>query len=209
MNSRTLLIGLALAWALIASLVALSGGPSRAPAGAVPIVVFGLSIVAVVVAKRVPAVRNAIRGTSTRALLRVHLVRFVGIAFLWLNARGQLPVEFAQRAGWGDIAAAVGAIVLLLWPAGVSFRRGLFVWNGLAALDLFVAVGTATWLNQTRPGSMATMLTLPFALVPLWIVPILFMTHAELLRRVRQNGRAVADATPSAIEVGGIEERRS
>jgi hypothetical protein len=199
MKSRTLLLVIAGLWAAAATVFALAGGPSRAPASALPIVVLGLSIVALVAVKRVPSLRQGLIAMPTRALLAVHLVRFIGIAFLVLATQGRLPALFAQRAGWGDIAAAVGAVALLVWPRDRGFRPALVVWTIFGALDLLVAVGTATWLNATVPGSMATMLQLPFALVPLWIVPVLFTTHAELLRRARR-GELTPPTSEAAAE---------
>ncbi len=66
-------------------------------------------------------------------------------------------------------------------PEGVGFRRALFGWNILGALDLLVAVGTAGWLNVVRPGSMIELSLLPLTLVPLWIVPVLLSTHLVML----------------------------
>jgi hypothetical protein len=70
----------------------------------------------------------------------------------------------------------------------------LFGWNLLGAADLFVAVGTAGWLNATRPGSMIEMATLPLTLIPLWVVPVLLTSHLYLLRR--QAAECRADAGP-------------
>jgi hypothetical protein len=107
----------------------------------------------------------------------------VGLYFVWLNAQGRLPAEFAFRAGWGDVATATGALLLLPWPQGPWFRRALLTWNVFGAADLLVAVGTAGWLNIVRPDSMAEMASLPLTLVPLWIVPVLFASHVYLVRQ--------------------------
>jgi hypothetical protein len=87
------------------------------------------------------------------------------------------PAEFAHRAGWGDIAAAGGALVLLFWPEGAGFRRALLGWNIFGAADLLLAFGTAGWMNLTRPGAMIEMSGLPLTLVPLWLVPVLLSSH--------------------------------
>jgi hypothetical protein len=122
--------------------------------------------------------------------------RFVGFYFLWLHAQGRLPAEFAHRAGWGDIIAAAGALILLFWPEGPGFRRALWIWNIVGLADLFVAVGTAGWLNLTRPGSMIEVAGLPLTLVPLWAVPILMTSHFVIFRRICGEACTTADDAP-------------
>src|ERR1700690_1630553 len=153
-------------------------GPPAVIAGLV--VGFGLAI------RRIPWLGVAVRTLSVRWILAVHLLRFLGFYFLWLQARGRLPLEFAQRAGWGDVAAAAGALVLLCLPDGPASARALQIWNWFGIADLAVAVGTAGWLNASRPGSVQELAVLPLALVPLWLVPLLMTSHLELLARRRR-----------------------
>ena len=63
-----------------------------------------------------------------------------------LAARGQIAPVFAQRAGWGDIATATLAILLMAAgdPRTPTRRALTHVWNAFGALDLVVAVATAT-----------------------------------------------------------------
>jgi hypothetical protein len=167
---------------------ALAGGAlhllARVPVPA--LVIAGLTACFYLPAVRAAWLRQAFRRLGLRGMLLVHLGRFVGFYFLWLEARGRLPTEFAQRAGWGDVIAAAGALLLLFpWRDGPAFRRILAVWNGIGLLDLLVAVGTATWLNATRPGSLVELSRLPLALVPLYFVPLLITSHLLLMRPER------------------------
>jgi hypothetical protein len=109
-----------------------------------------------------------------------------------------LPAEFAHRAGWGDVIAAAGALILLFWPEGPGFRRALWIWNIVGLADLFVAVGTAGWLNLTRPGSMIEVAGLPLTLVPLWAVPILITSHWVVFRRLCGETCAAAASGPDS-----------
>jgi hypothetical protein len=132
---------------------------------------------------RVPWLGEAFRSLGLRGILVFHLGRFLGFYFLWLHAQGRLPAEFAFRAGWGDVVAAGGALALLFpWQDGPPFRRALAVWNWIGLLDLVVAVGTASWLSVTRPGSMLELSVLPLTLVPLYLVPLLVTSHLLLMR---------------------------
>ena len=182
MNSSRFLVFLAV-WAVVATVAgALHLFLHLPPVGVQGVIVL-VSLSFSVALARVSWLRSGAEALPVKAILAFHLTRFVGIWFLWLYAQGRMPAEFAQRAGWGDIAAAVGAMVLLVWPMGRGFWRALVVWNVLAAVDLFVAVGTAGWLNRTRPGSMIELAVLPLALIPLFLVPVLIGSHFVLLRR--------------------------
>ena len=61
---------------------------------------------------------------NLRQLIGLHFVRFVGIYFLVLGARGRLPLGFARPAGVGDIIIACGAVFLLVKDGRVFFARG-------------------------------------------------------------------------------------
>lgn len=182
-NSSFPLIFALLIWGVVAAVAGGLGWLSRVSPPGPQLAIVLLTVGFSVAVAAVPSLRDAAAAVSVRTVLGVHLTRFIGIYFLWLYGQGRLPVEFAQRAGWGDIVAATGALVLLFWPEGTGFRRALIGWNILAAADLLVAVGTAGWLIMVRPGSMAELTRLPLALVPLWLVPVLLSSHIYLLRR--------------------------
>ncbi len=156
----------------------------RVPPLAVPLLIGGLTAALAVAAAGRGSLGEAVGAIATRTVLRLHLLRFIGFYFLWLHAQGRLPREFAERAGWGDVIAAAGALALLLLPPGAGFRRALAVWNVVGLADLVVAVATAGWLNLTRPGSVDELAGLPLALVPLWIVPVLLTSHILLFFRL-------------------------
>lgn len=171
-----------LGWALAASVAGRFQFLFFLPPWAVPLLVAGLTIGLTLLLNR--WLRPAVAELGVRRIVAVHLIRFVGAAFLWMQLQGRLPAEFAHRAGWGDIATAIGAGILLLWPAGRTFNRLLFAWNIFGALDLVVALGTAGWLNVTQPGSMIEASRFPLTLVPLFGVPVLLSTHWLMLRQL-------------------------
>ncbi|HEX2852306.1 MAG TPA: hypothetical protein VHO24_03630 [Opitutaceae bacterium] len=176
------LIWLLVLWGVAAGFAGRFNLLGHLPSRAVPVLLASLSIGFSIAVVRIAWLREAVRELNVRVILAAHLIRFAGFYFLWLYAQGKLPAEFAHRAGGGDIAAAAGALVLLFWPEGRGFRRVFLGWNILGALDLFVALGTGGWLNIVRPGSMSELGTLPMALVPLWLVPVLLSSHLYFLR---------------------------
>jgi hypothetical protein len=182
-----LLLGVAAAWGVAAAIAGAFGLLGRLPRFGPPVLFAGLVVGFNLAIRRVGWLGAAARTLGLRAILALHLLRFIGFYFLWLEASGRLPAEFAQRAGWGDVVAAAGALVLLFCPEGPGFAGALFAWNWFGAADLLVAVGTAGWLNATRPGSVRELAALPLTLLPLWIVPLLLTSHIVLMTRSRQD----------------------
>jgi hypothetical protein len=204
MNTSILKLSLLMfAWGVVASLAGHFQFLSHVPPRMAPLLIGGLTVLASFALRRVAWLRDAVATIGLRGLIATHVARFLGIVFLWYHAQGRLPEAFAMRAGWGDIGVATGAVALLLWPAGRSFDRAVFVWNILGALDLFVAVGTAGWLNLMQPGAMREIAQFPLTLVPLWLVPVMLSTHLLMLtggvRRVEPAGSARIDSTRRAI----------
>ncbi len=94
---------------------------------------------------------------------------------------------FADRAAWGDIATAILATALVVtWAPITPARRLLYhAWNAFGFLDLVVAVGTATAVTLTgaTPG-VERVLTLPFSIVPTFLVPLFLANHVFIFRRL-------------------------
>lgn len=149
----------------------------------------GLTLAAGIVPSRL---RDWIAALPLRALVGINALRFVGIYFLILGAQGELNATFAARAGWGDIAAATLAVALTIVgdPRGTGQRLLFHAWNAFGALDLIVAVATATivTLQGTVPG-MTPLLSFPLILVPAFFVPLFLANHVFILRRLMSAGR--------------------
>jgi len=146
------------AWFTLALLAGATGFLARLPFPGPQAIFLALFAATLVAATSVPALRAWVDALPLRTLIGINALRFIGITFLVLAARGQIAPVFAARAGWGDIATAVLALVLL--AAGeprTPLHRGLVhAWNAFGLLDLVVAVGTATAVTQRhRPGHRA------------------------------------------------------
>ena len=186
----------AVTWIALVLVGGATGFFARLPFPGPQIIILALIAATLVAVTGIPTVRAWTDTLSLRFLVGLNAVRFIGISFLVLAARGQLAPVFAARAGWGDIAAA--ALALVLVAAGeprTRLQRGLtHAWNAFGVLDLVVAVGTATavTLGGAVPG-VAPMVSLPLVFVPTFIVPILLATHLVIFRRLLALGRAGGD----------------
>jgi hypothetical protein len=130
--------------------------------------------------------------TPLPALIALHAIRLLGFIFLVLYAEGRLPAPFAPSAGWGDMF--IGATALpLAWAAarfGARVRPLVLLWNGLGVADLVVAL---TLGPLSAPGPLqvflgppdsSPMTTLPWLIIPGFLVPCLMFLHIVIFTRV-------------------------
>ncbi len=122
--------------------------------------------------------RHWARTVSLHALLAVHLVRFVGIYFLYLHGRGQLPFEFGV-IGVGDIVVAATSIAVA-WinrQPSHSARRILRIWNIAGLFDIALVVMIAGRYLHLAPEAIVPLRSLPLVLLPLYFVPLIIASH--------------------------------
>ena len=124
------------------------------------LVIVGLTAALLVGFFAVPGLRRWARQVDLRALVLVHVTRFVGIYFLILHARGELPWAFAVPGGWGDIVAAASAalVAALADPARPRGRGAILAWNVFGFVDIAMVVATAVRLATADPQSMRALL---------------------------------------------------
>jgi len=116
-----------------------------------------------------------------RWLVAIHLVRFVGIYFLYLYARRELPYSFAVWGGVGDVVVSI----LALFVISVSpTRPALIIWNLLGLGDILAVAFTAAHSEAVVPGSMHQLNHFPLILLPTIIVPVIIVTHGLMLLRM-------------------------
>ena len=180
------------AWLALALLAGATGFLARLPFPGPQLIILTLLVATVAAGTAIPALRAWIDALPLRALIGINAFRFIGITFLVLAARGQIAPVFAQRAGWGDIATATLAILLMAAgdPRTPTRRALTHVWNAFGALDLVVAVATATWvtLHAITPG-IQPVLALPLVVIPTFFVPIFLASHVFIFRRLIALGR--------------------
>ena len=142
-----------------------------------------------------PELRLRQRSEALRPLLILHSFRFVGLAFLVPGVVSpDLPSAFAQAAAYGDLTAAMLALLALISlpsAAGVVIAWIFSLWG---TADLINAFYQANHAGLTAGQLGATYF------IPTFIVPLLLITHGLAFRillqheneSVRREGRQAA-----------------
>ena len=124
-----------------------------------------------------PELRLREPAEALRPLLILHSFRFIGLAMLVPGVVSpDLPLAFAHPAAYGDIIAAILALLsLLLLPsaAGVAVAWLFSVWGSADLLNAFYQANHA--------GLLAGQLGAAFFL-PTLVVPLLLITHGLAFR---------------------------
>jgi hypothetical protein len=204
----SLLTGAATWFVIVTGLAAAGAFSDASPLGTPAI---GLAVLAPVVLGVVGALRTSLGrrlalGIPLAILIVVNAGRLLGAFFLLLHGGGRLSPTFATTAGWGDITVAVLALPVA-WLAhrrGPGWRGLALGWNAIAFVDLVVAVtlgigsqpGAPFRFIFEAPGT-ALMGTLPWLLIPGFLVPLYLLTHLAVFAqlasaRTRQKSSAPA-----------------
>ena len=173
-------------WFLIALLIGASGIVASLKPPFPQVVLFGLVIVLLLLFRMSSTFHSWIMNVDIRVLVLVHLTRFVGIYFLILYGRGELPYAFAVPGGLGDIAVAVTALLVSIFSPirGAVGWKVLLLWNLFGFIDILFVVATAARLAMSNPESMSAITKLPLSLLPTFFVPIIIFTHIVIFIRL-------------------------
>ncbi len=177
------------------------GAPGLGIAVALPIAILCLVVV------RANSLRETFHRVPLWLLIGVHVVRVLGISFVILYAVGRLPAPFAPVAGWGDIFVGITAppVAWLAYRRGANPQPIVWIWNLIGTLDLIAAVGLGV---ASSPGplrlifaepSSAIMSTLPWLLIPGFLVPLLFTVHIGIFVRLAKAKRPALAGTQIAV----------
>ncbi len=136
--------------------------------------------------------------TLLTPILLLHAGRELGLMFLFEGAtKPGMPAAFAVPAAWGDLAAAVLAVIALraVRTGAASARTWVWVFNLFGTADLLNAIAMAV-IHQSAPYLGAAYW------IPAFWVPLLLATHTlvfvYLLRHWRKPAGALAGGTARA-----------
>ncbi|AYG64924.1 MULTISPECIES: hypothetical protein [unclassified Rhizobium] len=119
-----------------------------------------------------PAVRAMPRHEALRLLAAFHAFRFFGMNFLVSGfVSSELSPDFANQVGWGDLIAAVLALVSMAalswrWPIAVPI---VWIFNIWGTLDLLNAYYLGV-MKIGNPGLFGAGIYIPALYVPLLLV---------------------------------------
>jgi hypothetical protein len=191
---------LGLGWFLVALFVGETQLLSLIPGPAAQVTLTGLTVMLLTLFGTSQAFRSRVNQVHLRTLILFHLVRFVGIYFLVLNANGDLPSRFAVPAGWGDIAIALGAVALLSIPGAIQARWAVLTWNTLGLIDILFAVSTAAGIASAAPNAMGALTVLPLSFLPTMIVPLIIASHVVIFFRLtRKKSPTIPEPQPQSF----------
>ena len=153
-----------------------------------------------------PELRLRQRAEALRPLLILHSFRFMGLAFLVPGVVSpDLPSAFAYSAAYGDIVAAILALLSL-----ASLPRGA----GVVIAWIFNLWGSADLLNAfyqaNNAGLLAGQLGATY-FIPTLVVPLLLITHGLAFRILLQHqsesamreSRQPGEVTGEGLSSGG------
>src|SRR5579859_216221 len=124
-----------------------------------------------------PELRHRQRAEALRPVLILHSFRFIGLAFLVPGVVSpDLPSAFAHSAAYGDIIAAILALLALTLLPSASGVVIAWIFNHWGTVDLFYA-----FYQANHAGLMAGQLGATY-FIPTLIVPLLLITHGTGFR---------------------------
>jgi len=142
-----------------------------------------------------PELRIRQRAEALRPLLTFHSFRFVVLAFLVPGVVSpDLPSAFSHAAAYGDIIAAILALLALLLLPSASGVAIAWIFNLWGTADLFNA-----FYQANHAGLMAGQLGATY-FIPTFIVPLLLITHGLGFRILvqRQAQPAMQEGRPAS-----------
>jgi hypothetical protein len=124
-----------------------------------------------------PQLRLRSQDEALRPLLILHSFRFIGLAFLVPGVVSpDLPSAFAHSAAYGDLIAAILALLALVTLPGASGTLITWVFSVWGTVDLFNA-----FYQANHAGLVAGQLGATY-FIPIFIVPLLLITHGLSFR---------------------------
>ena len=134
-----------------------------------------------------PELRLLPKVEALRPLLILHTFRFIGLAFLVPGVVSpDLPSAFAHSAAYGDIIAAILALLSLLLLSSAGGVAAAWIFNLWGSVDILNA-----FYQANHAGLLAGQLGAAFFL-PTVVVPLLLITHGLAFRILLQHQLAPA-----------------
>lgn len=156
----------------------------RIPPAAIPAITLGISALLFGAYFLIRPLRSWVDRFDLRTLVLVHVTRFIGIYFLALYQRGELPRPFAVSGGIADIIIATMALIVALAPLDPGpRRRAIVIWNVIGFVATLIMLVTITRINLAAPSELRSLTYLPLSFLPTMLIPLLLTTHLIIFVR--------------------------
>jgi len=178
------------AWIALAVEVTAAGAVTASPL--VLLVLFILPLLAAGLAATSAGGRAAMMAIPAPLIIALNAMRAVGVLMLIAAAAGSMSGPFPYFAGIGDVITGIFALPVARLASRNPRDIRVLEWNIFGGLDLIVAVslgvisanGSPLQLIHAGAGS-AEITTLPWALIPLVLVPTFLIGHALVFAHLR------------------------
>lgn len=159
----------------------------RLPPPAIPALILSLTALLFMAYRRLTPLQQLINSIDLRGIVALHLTRFVGLYFLYLQHRGFMPAAFAIPAGIGDIVTAGLAGLIIALPLSTTQRRhAITIWNVIGFADIMLVLFSAARLTLADPAGMQALTYLPLSLLPTFLVPLIIASHLVIFVRLNR-----------------------
>lgn len=131
-----------------------------------------------------------LENATLQSLVLIHLFRFIGIFFILTNVYGAIPTKFAYIAGIGDIATALGSILVV---KAINDRKSytkplVIAWNVFGILDIVSVLTTAIITTRlsiaTGSQSIVEIANFPFCLIPAFAPATIIFLHMGIFSKL-------------------------
>ena len=154
--------------------------------------ILGPTIMGIALLLRSETADQVLRSLPIHLFATIQVYRIVGIVFLMMQSDGLLSAYFATSTGWGDILIGVTAPIVgyLLWNDAYRYKFVGLTWCVAGVSDLFFvlykAITSAPGPLQSASFDLPTVAIgyFPFPLIPLLVVPVSLILHAQLIRKL-------------------------
>ncbi len=194
-RGRNLVLAVLSAWFAAGTLLGLSGVFLRVPRPIVAAIIAGTVACWVFIASRSPDIRAFLRQIDLRIPIAYQITRVGwGAALMHAAAQGQLPHSVTDKAGPGDIAVGVLALValVLVQRKETWAKRGVSLWNLLGAADMLMVVALVQHEIFFGEGvsAFSAMGPLHYTWLPTIVVPLVLVCHLLVFLRTRPAAEA-------------------
>lgn len=185
-----------------------SGKPLALP------IMFAVPLLAAAIGASFPAFRSAVMAIPAPLIVGLNALRVLGVFMLLEGIAGRMGGPFPYFAGVGDIITGIFALPVARIAEHNPRDVRVWEWNIFGATDLVLAVtlgvmsanGSPIQLIHAGAGS-SPMTTLPWALIPLVLVPTYLIGHAIVFAQISTRIERLPDSERNNDEIGGIRSR--